>query len=90
MSVTVDSREAFTTEIGTVYGPPPTRNAVPGGVMITCAAPRPGEVVVSGVTGGGTGATAAGFVVAAAAGFGIATPTSGGVVVTAGGTGAGG
>ena len=26
VSVMVDSREALATEIGTVYGPPPTRN----------------------------------------------------------------
>ena len=29
VSVIVDSRDALVIEIGTVYGPPPTRNVVP-------------------------------------------------------------
>src|SRR5262249_22171369 len=34
---TFERRDAFDTEIGTVYGPPPTRNSVPGGVSRICA-----------------------------------------------------
>src|SRR5207249_1340067 len=57
---TVDNRDAFVTEIGTVYGPPPTRIAVPGGDTMTCARPIPGEVVVSAGGCGGAGAFAGG------------------------------
>ena len=42
----VDNRDAFTIEIGTVYGPPPTRNDVPDGVRMTSAEPMPGVVSV--------------------------------------------
>ena len=31
VSVIIESRDALTMEIGTVYGPAPTRNVVPGG-----------------------------------------------------------
>ena len=54
VSETVESRETFTIEIGTVYGPAPTRNVVPGGERITCASPTPG-VVIGGSTGAGGG-----------------------------------
>src|ERR1019366_1164716 len=53
VSVTVESRVAPTTEIGTVYGPPPTRNAVEGGERITCAEPTPADVI--GASGAGVG-----------------------------------
>src|SRR5262245_49911021 len=51
---TVEKRDAFETEIGTVYGPPPTRNSGPGGVTRICAG-------LGGVTGPGgvTGTPAA-------------------------------
>ena len=38
----MDSRETFTMDSGTVYGPWPTRNVVPGGEISTCAVPTPG------------------------------------------------
>src|SRR5262245_14071600 len=37
VSVIIDRRLTLPMEIGTVYGPPLTRNSVPGGVTITCA-----------------------------------------------------
>ena len=43
--LTVDRPDAPSTEIGTVYGPPPTRIGGAGGEMITCACPMPGETV---------------------------------------------
>lgn len=52
VSVIVDSRVAATIDSGTVYGPCPTRNVVPGGEISTCAVPRPVDVV------GGSGAAA--------------------------------
>src|SRR6476646_5944511 len=58
VSVTDDSREASVTDRGMVYGPPPTRNAVLGGEMITCADPRPDDVV--GTAGGVAGAAGCG------------------------------
>src|SRR3989338_6401354 len=63
--VIVESRVALVMDTGTVYGPPPTRNAVPGGDVMTCAMPTPGEVVGGSicVTGGaaeGGGAVGAG------------------------------
>ena len=45
VSVTVEMRDASVIEIGTVYGPPPTRNVGPGGEMMTWADPIPGAVV---------------------------------------------
>ena len=47
VSVMVDSRETFVIEIGTVYGPPPTRNVARGGDRTTCAVPNPGDVTGS-------------------------------------------
>src|SRR4051812_16392942 len=44
VSAIIESRDTFVIDTGTVYGPPPTRNVVPGGVRITCAEPNPGEV----------------------------------------------
>ena len=37
VSVSVDTRDALLIETGTVYGPPATRNSVPGGVTMICA-----------------------------------------------------
>src|SRR5262245_8971525 len=56
----VDRRDTLSTEIGTVYGPPPTRNVVPGGVTMTCAEPTTGEDESPGVGGGVYGAGGAG------------------------------
>src|SRR5438128_4355638 len=84
VSVTVDRRCASVTDSGTVYGPPPTRNVVPGGEMMTCAPPIPGDVVgtAAGAGSGGTaGCVARGADSAAAGGC-----TTGGAV---GGRGAG-
>src|SRR5262249_10112050 len=59
VSVTVDSRDASVTEIGIVYGPPPTRNVGLGGDRITCAEPIPeladggAGVAVGGAAGAG-------------------------------------
>src|SRR6202011_5903332 len=82
-------------EIGTVYGPPPTRNVGAGGEMSTCAEPKPGEVI------GGAGSWPAGrslggvvSVVVAGGGVspvgGVAGGVAGGVPggVVAGGGGA--
>ena len=57
VSVTVEMRDASEIEIGTVYGPPPTRNAGGGEIRI-CAEPMPVVVVCGGVvvTGGAVGA----------------------------------
>src|SRR4051812_39196903 len=38
VSVITDTRDALLIESGTVYGPPATRNSVPGGVTRICAA----------------------------------------------------
>src|ERR687898_1447345 len=65
---TVAIRGALVTEMGTVYGPPPTRNSVPGAVTATCATlpggaasagcgSAPGGVVAL-ASGGGTGVSA--------------------------------
>src|SRR5204862_5951071 len=48
VSVIVEIRVAPVTEIGTVYGPPPTRNVVPDGESSTWADPMPGATIVSG------------------------------------------
>src|SRR4051794_17699697 len=45
VNVMVDRRDTLLIEIGTVYGPPATRNSVPGVVISSCAAPAgPGAV----------------------------------------------
>ena len=86
--VIVDSRETFTMDNGTVYGPWPTRNAVPGGEISTCAVPRPAAADGSSAGDGGAGGTAA---VGASGGGGAgaggvaAAPSGGG-----GGAGCGG
>src|SRR6185503_16640585 len=56
-----DSRDAFVAEMATVYGPPPTRNSGPGGVMTTCA---PAGAIVGGgaVAAAGAAGTGAGVV----------------------------
>src|SRR5438045_5082121 len=38
VSVITDNRDTLLIETGTVYGPPATRNSVPGVVMMICAA----------------------------------------------------
>ena len=50
VSVIVDSRDAFATASGTVYGPPAVRNSC-GAVMVICAADAAG--IAGGVAGGG-------------------------------------
>ena len=53
----MDSRETFTIDSGTVYGPWPTRNVVAGGEISSCAVPTPAAAVGSReVTGGVAGA----------------------------------
>src|SRR5262245_35673760 len=87
VSVTVDRRDASLTESGIVYGPPPTRNAVLGVEMMTCAEPMPGDVdgVVSGVGVAGRAAGAGGVVGAAAtSGIGVGAVGAGCGGVTAG------
>src|SRR5215471_21109681 len=74
VSVTVESRDASVTEIGIVYGPPPTRNVVLGGDRITCAEPMPALALGAGGAGAG-GACGA-------AGGGWGGCTSGGVAVS--------
>jgi hypothetical protein len=53
VSEIVESLDTFVIEIGTLYGPAPTRKPVAGGVMITCACPTP--VVVTGGSDGDDG-----------------------------------
>src|SRR5438552_3925809 len=72
VSVTVDRRCASMTDKGTVYGPPPTWNVVPGGEMMTCAPPIPGDAV-------GTAAGAGGCAGSAGAGGGVAGGVASGV-----------
>ena len=55
VNVIVVIRVAPVIEIGTVYGPPPTRNVVPDGDRITCADPMPGETVGVSAAGGWAG-----------------------------------
>src|SRR5205809_5680146 len=94
VSVTVDRRCASMTDKGTVYGPPPSWNVVPGGEMMTCAPPIPGDAVGTAAGGGGVAgsAGAAGGVaaggVAAGVGSGMAG-AGGGVTGGVGATGAG-
>jgi hypothetical protein len=86
----VDRREAFATDTGTVYGPPPTRS-VGGGDNTICASPNPVDVVgpapaggAAGVVGAG-GAAAAGGVVGVGVGGGVGTITVPGTGVASGG-----
>ena len=72
VNVIVEMRAAFVIDIGTTYGPPPTRNVVPDGEIVTCAEPRPGDVVVS-----ADGAAAA----PVCGGVGAGCPAAGGAVV---------
>src|SRR6266542_177511 len=51
VSVTTDRRDTLLIDSGAVYGPPATRNSVPGVVMMTCAAVAFGEAV-PGAAGG--------------------------------------
>src|SRR5439155_3795913 len=83
VSVMVAMRDASVIEIGTVYGPPPTRS-VGGGEMITCAAPMPADTV--GTAGAGVGGCVVAGATGAAAGGGVA----GGGVVRTGAGGCGG
>jgi hypothetical protein len=88
--VIVEIRDTSVIESGIVYGPPPTRNVVLGGEMITCACPTPGEVVGttgSAVGGGGVpgGAVGAAVVAGVAAAGGV--PGGAGSAVTGGGAG---
>ena len=89
VSVTVEIRDASLISSGTVYGPPPTRNVVPGGEINTCAEPIPADVV--GTAGGvdGAGSTAGGVGTGAAGGCG--STVAGGVTggVETGGVGGG-
>src|SRR5688572_6933770 len=55
VSVRVDTRDALLIETGTVYGPPATRNSVPGGVMMTCAAVAAGAGAPAAAGGGAFG-----------------------------------
>src|SRR5581483_5299869 len=85
VSVKVEMRAASEIEIGTVYGPPPTRNVGPVGEMMICAAPIPGDCVGtaagSAVVGVGLGGTVAGAGFTAAAwGGGGTTMFDGGCV----------
>src|SRR5881397_3772698 len=89
VSVTVDRRCASMTDKGTVYGPPPKRNVVPGGEMMTCAPPIPGDAVgtAAGAAGGAGSAGAGGCApgdVGSTAGGGV---TGAGAGVTGAGTG---
>src|SRR5947207_2471654 len=38
VNASIDTRDALLIDTGTVYGPPATRNSVPGAVTIICAA----------------------------------------------------
>src|SRR5436190_9563191 len=83
VSVIVEIRCASVIEIGTVYGPPPTRRVGPGGVISTCAEPTPADVV------GTAGAVCAGGLAGGVAGgVGSGGTTTGGGW-TAGGVAAG-
>jgi hypothetical protein len=90
VSVTVEIRDASLISSGTVYGPPPTRNVVPGGEIRTCADPIPCDVVgtASGAAGGGGGA-GAGVTGGRGVGGGCVS-TGAGDAVTAGGCTGGG
>jgi hypothetical protein len=101
--VITDTRDAPLIEIGTVYGPDPTRNSVPGGVttiwatapaadggsVCGCAAggAAGGSVKGGSVKGGVAGGWAAGGCAAGGATAGGVT-AGGGVIVGTGDTGA--
>src|SRR5215831_899310 len=93
-TVTVDRRVALLTVIGTLYGPPPTRNGVAGGVTMICARPMP--ALVTGASAGEAAAFAAVAGGALAAGGGAAgagaaeAPPPGGGGGGGGGAGSGG
>src|SRR5690349_4347085 len=106
VNVIVVIRAASAIDSGTVYGPPPTRNVVLGGEMITCAEPRPGDVLAAGgggadagvtaplgapAVGGGDAGVTAPLGAPAGAGGGIgAAPVVGGAEIGGSGTGTGG
>src|SRR6478736_2628254 len=69
VSVITERRATLLIEIGTVYGPPATRNSVPGGVTITCAVAAPAGV--------GPGAAAGGGAVMSRGGFAATAPPGG-------------
>src|SRR6266850_7824763 len=85
VSVTLDTRDAPVIDTGTVYGPPPTRNSVPGGVTSTCAAAGGvaggGTAAGGGVGGGAVGAPGGGCAGGTAGGAGTGVGTGGSVVV---------
>src|SRR5436190_6284480 len=90
----VVSRVAPLIDTGTVYGPPPTRNVVPGVEMTTCADPMPGVVIGNSAVGAGGGAGGAGGGcvsttggVAGGAAGGVAGGVVGGCTSTVPGTG---
>ena len=89
--VAVDARDTPLIEIGTGYGPPPTRNSVPEGVTITCAAPAAAAGAV-GAGGSGTGGISVagrsrGGTVPGSVGVGVAGVSAGGFGGTAPGVG---
>src|SRR5262245_59829811 len=77
VSVTVEIRDALLIDSGTLYGPPPTRNSVPGGVVMTWARVAAGDVPGGVVRAGG-----------AAGGVAGAPPTGAGVTPDGCGNGA--
>ncbi|PYR06337.1 MAG: hypothetical protein DMG00_19305 [Acidobacteria bacterium] len=84
VSVSVERRVASVIEIGTVYGPPPTRNVGPGGDRMICADPMPGVVVGPGATGSAAGGVAVVGAGVAGAVVGAAGAAPGGAGVGAG------
>src|SRR5262245_21857153 len=62
----VDNRDTLLIDIGTVYGPAPTRNAAAGVDSVTCASPTPCVVVAGAGPTDGVGAAAGGTVCGAA------------------------
>src|SRR5512145_3222495 len=88
VSVNVDSRDAFETERGTVYGPPATRNSCGAVTPIWAAAAAPGAaggVVGGAVTSRGGGVVCGGSVVT---GGTVGAGTGGGGTAPAGAAGA--
>src|SRR6516162_9490382 len=94
VNVSVEMRVASVIEMGTVYGPPPTRKVGPGGEMMICAAPTPGDCVgadtCAGVPGaggvGGGGCAGAGDSGGAVGSIGTTTLDGGGVCGCGGGS----
>src|SRR5215471_10763171 len=86
VNVTVDSRWAPVTEIGMLYGPCPTRSTPAGGDTITCATPKPGEVL----EGGSLLWPAAAGAAAGAAGGGVEADAGGSAACEACGDSCGG